>query len=237
VSTNTDIHHLAAAYALDAVDDRERAAFEAHYPSCDVCRTDVLEYRDTLAQLADAAPVAPGADVRDRVLAEIARTRQLSPLLPVSELAERRRRRRRVLSTTLAAAAAMVLVVAGALLVSRDDQPAFADELAAVLAQPDARLVPLDGDAGTVRVVWSDEADRAAFLADDLPAAPDGEAYELWLIDDGGAVPMHLLDPAADGEVRATFDIRASPVAWGVTLEPVEGSAAPTGEILYVAEV
>ena len=48
---------------------------------------------------------------------------------------------------------------------------------------------------------------------------------------------MRLLDPAADGEVRATFDIGASPVAWGVTLEPATGSAAPTGEILYVAEV
>ena len=28
---NGDIHQLAAAYALDAVDERERAEFEAHY--------------------------------------------------------------------------------------------------------------------------------------------------------------------------------------------------------------
>jgi anti-sigma factor RsiW len=36
-----DIHQLAAAYALDALDDRERAEFEAHYPTCPVCRPEV----------------------------------------------------------------------------------------------------------------------------------------------------------------------------------------------------
>ena len=31
--SDIDIHHLAAAYALDALDSHERAAFEAHYPA------------------------------------------------------------------------------------------------------------------------------------------------------------------------------------------------------------
>ena len=41
--TEIDVHHLAAAYALDALDDRERMAFEGHYGSCEVCHTDVQE--------------------------------------------------------------------------------------------------------------------------------------------------------------------------------------------------
>ena len=46
-----DIHQLAAAYALDAVDERERAEFEAHYPTCPVCRPEVAGFRETLSQV------------------------------------------------------------------------------------------------------------------------------------------------------------------------------------------
>jgi anti-sigma-K factor RskA len=244
VSTgNVDIHHLAAAYALDAVDDAERHAFEAHFHSCEVCRADVADHRETLARLAGASPVAPSASVKDRVLAEIAHTRQLSPLLPegVGDLAERRRRRRRTVGTTvLAAAAALMMFVAGAFLVDVRGT-GFVDDVAAVLDDPDARFVSLTPDetvgaTGSMRVVWSPTSGRAVLLGDDLPQAPDGEAYELWLIDADGPQPMRLLDRAADGEVRAVFDIAREPAAWGVTIEPATGSPAPTGDILFLAE-
>jgi anti-sigma-K factor RskA len=242
--SDIDIHHLAAAYALDALDARERVAFEAHYPSCEVCRVDVLDFRSTLAVVAEAGAVAPPADLRRRVLDEIARTRQLSPHLPskVTDLADRRRRRRRTTATMLAAAAAVGLFAAGALLVGGSDSPAYATELANVLAHSDARFETLGGDGdGRVRVAWSGEAERAVLLADDLPEAPDGKAYELWLIDESGPVAMNMLDRAAGGEIRDAIvidgDVDREPTAWGITLEPTAGSASPTGEILYVTEV
>ena len=77
----------------------------------------------------------------------------------------------------------------------------------------------------------------AVLMGDELPPAPDGQAYELWLIDADGPVAMNVLDPASDGQLRETMDIDAEPTAWGVTLEPVTGSTAPTGEIMYLAEV
>ncbi|CAN5447795.1 hypothetical protein BH23ACT3_BH23ACT3_19380 [soil metagenome] len=243
MTNHIDIHHLAAAYALNAVDDAERQAFEAHFHSCEVCRVDVADHRETLARLAAASPVAPSASVRERVLAEINQTRQLSPLLPggVSDLAERRRRRRRSVSTTLlAAAAAVMMFVAGAFLVDIDGTD-FSDEVAAVLDDPDARFVTLAPDetvgaTGSVRVAWSPTTGRAVVLGDDLAPAPAGEAYELWLIDADGPQPMRLLDGASDGELRGVFDIATSPAAWGVTIEPETGSAEPTGDILFVAE-
>jgi anti-sigma-K factor RskA len=237
--TEIDIHHLAAAYALDALDDRERAAFEAHYPSCDVCRADVVEYRDTLGRLAAADPVDPPPAVRDRVMAEIGRTRQLSPLLPATIPSVADRRRRSGLASTLLAAAAAVMLVVAAALVLRggDDGEDFADELAAVLDQPDVRMVSLVGsDGGDVRVAWSDGAERAAVIGDGLPAPPDGSGYELWLIDESGPIPMQLLDTAEDGELHAVVDIDAVPIEWGITIEPLSGSASPTGPILFHAE-
>ena len=242
--SDIDIHHLAAAYALDALDAHERAAFEAHYPSCEVCSTDVLEFRSTLAVVAEAEAVPPPVDLKRRVMEEIAQTRQLSPLLPssVTDLAERRRRRRRMTATVLAAAAAAVVFTAGTLIVDGDDSPAYATELVKVLEHSDAQFATLLGDGdGQVRVAWSGAAERAVLLADDLPEAPDGMAYELWLIDEAGPVPMSVLDRADGGEIRDAIvmddDVDRRPAAWGITLEPAAGSATPTGDILYAAEV
>jgi anti-sigma-K factor RskA len=131
----------------------------------------------------------------------------------------------------------VVLVVAGALVISRDDGDDFADELAAVLDQPDVRMVSLVGsDGGDVRVAWSDDADRAAVIGDDLPAPPDGSAYELWLIGESGPIPMRLLDTAEGGELHAVLEIDAVPVEWGITIEPLSGSTSPTGPILFHAQ-
>jgi anti-sigma factor RsiW len=37
----SDIHALSGAYAVDAVDDIERASFERHLASCPTCRAEV----------------------------------------------------------------------------------------------------------------------------------------------------------------------------------------------------
>lgn len=242
---HVDVHHLAAAYALDAVDDVERRAFEAHFHSCEVCRADVADHRETLARVAAASPDEPSPEVRGRVLAEIGRTRQLSPLVPdgADEVTVRRRRHRRTVGGgLLAAAAAVVLFLAGAVLVDLGAGPGFGDEVAAVLADPDARLLSLAPDetvgaTGSIRVAWSPDTGRAVVLGDGLPPAPAGQAYELWLIDDTGPRPMRLLDAAADGALRGAFDVDGDPSAWGVTVEPDTGSDAPTGDILFLAEV
>lgn len=239
-----DIHHLAAAYALDAVDEQERRAFEAHYHECVACRADVRDHRETLAAIAAESPVAPSASVRERMLAEIAQTRQLSPLLPdgVSDLAERRRRRRRMTTSMLAAATLVVVLAAGAVFLTTGPSQTFGDHLAAVVDQPDSHFLTLAAtDAhhgpGVVRVTWSEAAGRAIVLGDDLPAAPAGTAYELWMIDERGPQPMRLLDAADHGELRGVFDIGATPTAWGVTVEPAGGSTVPTGDILFIAEI
>jgi anti-sigma-K factor RskA len=240
--SDIDIHHLGAAYALDALDERERAAFEAHYPACDVCRSDVLAFRETLTQLAAATATTPPAALKAAVMAEVAQTRQLSPLVPamVSDLSEHHRRRQRMFGGVLALAAAVAAFVVGGIVMNGPGSPAYADDLAAILGQDDGRLVVLGaaaGAPGVVKVAWSETGDRAVLLGDGLPAAPDGEAYELWLIGADGPVPMSVLDPADDGRIRSAFDLGGAPHAWGVTMEPSAGSLSPTGEILYVTEV
>jgi len=54
-----DLHHLAAAYALNALDEIERGEFEAHYPTCSICSAEVADYRETAALLAEATATPP----------------------------------------------------------------------------------------------------------------------------------------------------------------------------------
>ncbi|HWL45454.1 MAG TPA: anti-sigma factor [Ilumatobacter sp.] len=232
--TEVDIHDLAAAYALDALDPAERAAYEAHFTTCAACRGDVAELRETAAQLGGLTAATPPADLKSRVLAEVATTRQLAPrtasVVPLVP-----RRRGRVLAAVATVAAAVVLVMAAALVVGRGGNE-FNDQLAAMLADPSARMVELDGaGAGSVRLVW--DGARVAVVGIGLADPGSGQRYELWMVDSDGAHPMQLLDRADGGQVQRVLDAPGHAVAWGVTLEPVAGSPTPTEPMLFHADV
>jgi anti-sigma-K factor RskA len=233
--SDSEIHHLGAAYALDALDERERAAYEAHFATCEICRTDVGEFRAAAAELATLTAAPPPPAVKARVMAEIANTRQLSPLPPtVVRLSERRPNRGVVIALSIAAAALCFL--AGAVILGGRDSSSFGDEMAAMMEDPTFAMVELAGDGGgSFKVAWT--ADQAAVIGGDLPDPGDGKRYELWMIDDAGAHAMDMLDPASDGEVRRMMSIHGQPTGWGITIEPQAGSDVPTQPVLYQAAV
>src|SRR5688572_7103582 len=78
----SDIHALSGAYAIDALDDIERAQFERHLARCAECRAEVESLREASAMLAETAAVEPPADLRSRLLADI---RTVRPLPPVTQ--------------------------------------------------------------------------------------------------------------------------------------------------------
>src|SRR3954452_2650162 len=230
--SDIDVHQLAAAYALDALDERERAEFEAHYPTCPDCRPEVAGYREALSHVAASVAVTPPTSLKSAVMTQIGNTRQLSPLLPESvvSLANHRERRQR-LSLIVAAAAAMILIAVGAFVVGRksgsgDDYSAAA---AAVLAMPDARTATLPGTGrGSFKVAWSAADGKAVVIGDGLPDPGDGKAYELWAIDAAGPHALRLLDKAEGERVRRVIDVEGSPTQWAVTVEPAGGVDGPS---------
>ena len=233
--SDIEIHHLGAAYALDALDERERIAYEAHYATCEICRTDVREYREAAAELGTLAATVPPADVKARVMSEIATTRQLAPLPPsVARLTDRRRRP--VVTAIASIAAAAVVFLAGAVILGNRGDDSFGDQVAAMMEDPSFMMVELAGESGgSVKVAWT--AGQAAVIGGDLPDPGPGKRYELWMIDSAGPHPMSLLDPAHDGEIRRVMAFEGSPGGWGVTIEPEAGSDTPTEPVLYQAEV
>jgi anti-sigma-K factor RskA len=230
-----EIHELSAAYALDALDPADREAFEEHLARCPECREAVAAFQDLAADLAhgaDAPPPPPA--LRDRILAEARRDGSNVVAFP----------RRRWLLPVAGAAAVAAGIAALALSfwtadLSRqlDDERAalhLSQEAVAVLADPDARRVPLDGAEGMLVV---DEGSGEGWLVlRGLESAPSKRTYEAWVIEDGEAVPAGLFP---GGGVSTVVPLTA-PVPDGaivaVTVEATGGVEQPTRDPVFTSE-
>jgi anti-sigma-K factor RskA len=236
--TSPDIHTLGGAYALDAVDDLERAAFDRHLAECEACTVEVAEYRAVAARLADGAWSVPPPRMREQVVARAAATPQLPPAGQRRSAPSPVTRWRRI-----AAAAAVVGVLGlGAAATTYtvqeqrlgDERVAVAaaqqraDRIQAVLAAPDAALRAGDlTGGGRVTVVVSDSVNAGVVvLADAPPPGPD-RAYQLWVVDDVTPVSVGLL-PAGQTQATELIEGVRGRSAFAVSLEPAGGSPVPS---------
>ncbi|MFH8729859.1 anti-sigma factor [Streptomyces termitum] len=233
-----DLHSLAAAYALHALDPEEREDFAAHLAHCEECRGDVAGFEETAARLAAAAGQHPPEELKRRTLDAVEGVRQLPPRVPATGRVPRlvRTLRRRAVPLGLAAGLAAATVLGG-LVVRQHQENEDArlragqaerrlEAVGAVLAAPDARTAhgrTTDGALATV--VTSERRNQAVFAAAGLPAPARGHTYQLWLGLEGTMRPAGFLH--ADGTVLLDGD-PAGATAVGLTVEPSGGSARPT---------
>lgn len=227
---SAEIHALSGAYAIDALSDTERAAFEAHLATCTACRDEVASLRETGAVLGATASVAPPASVRNAVLAGITGVRPLPPVVATDPSAPVPPLRRHWQTFLVAAAAAVLVIVGGAAIWhpwSGDTPVSVADQ---VLDAPDATRFSARIGPGTVTLVRSVSLGKAVVLSDDLALPPDGRAYELWLQSPtGDMTPAGLLPPSTSQKFLLIGDAAAATAA-GITVEPASGSPTPTAE-------
>jgi len=228
----SDIHALVGAYAVDALDDIERAAFERHLAECPACQSEVAGLLEAAAMIGSAVAAEPPAGLRDRVLADIATVRPLPPPVErptVSSITGGRTRfRRRAL---VAAAAAVIALGAGAAVVQPWDDNTSPQQLTAseqlLASADDAETFTDEVDGGgEVTVVRSSAANQAVLVASGLPEPPEGSVYELWLIHEGDMVPAGLIS-GGEHELPLKGD-PATALGFGITIEADGGS--PTGE-------
>jgi anti-sigma-K factor RskA len=239
-----DIHALAGAYALDALDREERVFFEAHLAMCEACRAEVSEYHVTAAALAAAAEERPPAGMRARVLAGIDVTRQLSPL-PVPTPA---RRPRPLLATVAAGLAVAVLGLSGLLVWQSQrigdlergapDLAAEVEGMAALLAAPDQHAVQLStANGGSARFVYSPSRNLGVLVGEELGDLPEDRVYQLWLFHDGTPVDAGTFSAVAGRSTAwATATVTGAQVV-AVTVEPAPGVPQPTGPVVLSADL
>ena len=141
-------------------------------------------------------------------------------------------RRRRTLPWLIAAAAAIAIATPTGILLAGRDAPVPAAECVAE-AEDVAVLLPQVGDGG--QVARSATCDAAVVQMPPMPQAPDGQVYQLWLIDADQARPVGLV---ASEQEMVLADLRTGDVAVGVTLEPgPEGSLTPTSDPIWLVEL
>jgi hypothetical protein len=225
-----DIHALAGAYVLDAVDDVERAAFARHLAECETCALEVAELRETTTRLVDATWSAPPPRLREQVMAQIHRTRQVGPGRPERESSSAMARWRR--RTAIAVAAGFLAAGAGAttyVVQERQVQRerAVTASVQEVLAAPDVvvRSSEVQG-GGRMTLLMSRSLDRGVVVVD-ATAPADDRAYQLWAVESGGPRDAGVL-AAGSGSATTVIDGIAAANQVALTLEPAGGSAAPS---------
>jgi anti-sigma-K factor RskA len=229
--TAHEIHALSGAYAVDALDDLERARFEEHLAACAECRAEVASLQSATLLLSELSETAPPAELRAKILDDIKTVR---PLPPVVARIEARRPRR--WSGLVAAAAAAAVFVGGGTFAwqqATDDRPTIsaADQ---VIASADVKRVDVDlpGEA-TASVYRSVALGKAALVTSRMPAPPSGRVYQLWLQKAGRMVPAGLMPSGSDQKL--VIDGSADDAtAVGITVEPDGGSAHPTSPPIAV---
>lgn len=249
-----DIHMLSGAYALDALDAEQAAAFERHLDSCPDCRAEVESFTSAVSHLADDSTEAPPARLRDSVLTSITQVRPLPPMVPsdssgdvvsdnptaVVTLEARRARR---LTTWLAIAAAVLAVAtvgavwrAASLQGEVSQLTATAAELNAVLTAPDAQTI-VQGEATARATVVMSASEGAAVLLTQGLVAPQGSTYQVWYVSSAGVASSAGFVPSTSGTPTVLVGDPTQAAAVGVTLEPAGGSPQPTTDPVIVMEL
>lgn len=244
-SAHADVKGNASAYVLDALDESERIAFEAHLATCSECAAEVVALRGARNALAHAVPQrTPRPELRARVLASFAAgTAQAPPGDPgVAHGATQgavRGDSRSWIPIAAALALATGLGVYAFLLQDRvDDLQASAE----VIAAPDVVRIDLAGQPtapqSSGRAHWSRERGMV-FATSNLPPAPAGKVYQVWVVTAQAPISAGLVtpDPAGGGVTYFSTPIDIPPpTAVAVTLEPAGGVPAPTGEFYLVGK-
>ncbi len=194
-------------------------------------RASVLASIASVEQLPADEPVGVGG--RPSVPSGVAATPPAGSFRPTS-LADVRRRRR--FAPLLAAAAALVLIAIGGIVVTTRNNDSPDDPIAAVLDATDVTTRTLDGSLGTtLEVAYSADEGAMVVIGDQVPDIADDETYQIWLVDDTGALPAGTFRPDVSGHVAVRVDVDPSDFVVGVTLEPSGGSEQPTLPILASA--
>jgi anti-sigma-K factor RskA len=240
-----------ALLALEALQGDERVTLEKHLEGCSSCRSELERLRGDLALLAlSASGPAPPRRSRERLLKAIAKE-------PRAQKIGAARRSSWTHLPWLAAAA--LLLVAGFFWQQSDrlaqrvarlrDESAQqqaqlerAREVVSTLTSTDALRVTLVAAQAPPqpqgKAIYVRERSSLIFLASNMPALPPQRSYELWLIPTNGApIPAGMFKPDARGSatvVEPPLPGGVEAKAFAITVEPEQGSSAPTMPIVMM---
>ena len=206
-----------ASYALGALPAEEVRGFERHLSHCELCQTDL----ESLRPAVDALPmsvesVEPPPELRRRIMAEV------DADVKRRRAAARADRGSRFAFRPLPAmAAACALLVGGvAVGVAVNDEPRERSRVVRSADAPRGTSAKLEVRGG-----------NGTLVVDDMPKAPVGRVYQVWLRRPGGSPEPTdaLFEVRRDGKAKVAVPGDLDDVQQVlVTHEPRGGSSVPT---------
>ncbi len=232
----------AGAYMLRALPAADHAGFSEHLRTCRACRHEVEQLQIVVDTLPIAAPqLVPPTELKDRIMrvvnAEAQLLRATGPEADRVPAQVKPRRSRWAVGLWLRPIAAgglasvlIALGVAGGVLMSSDGT-----------STPPTRSLAADVTAAGSKAIVSLQDGRAALHVTNLPSAPAGKVYQVWIQRPGSdPEPTHTLFNVRKSDGSAVVRIEER-VRKGerilVTDEPDGGSLTPTGQTVIDASL
>jgi anti-sigma-K factor RskA len=219
-----EVEELIGVYAVGALDRAEQIDVRDHLASC-ANHPDAVDLQVVATSLAFAvSDEQPTPRLKTRLLDAVraetgasTRTQRVGLLGWLGRLKPQ-------IAIPYAVAGALAVVVA-ALLLTNDG------------ASDTPTTVTLTGSGDARAVVRQLEDGLVVMEADGLEPLPADQTYQVWGITDQGPQSLGLLGPAPEGEALGAMRGDLSEVnAVAVTIEPAEGSTAPTTDPVLSAE-
>jgi anti-sigma-K factor RskA len=248
--TPAELDELLAVYALDAVDEHERAQVEEWIARTPRARREVDELREAASMLTSTlgADDDVPTDLWSRIESHLAEAPPPLRLAPVFDLDDARRDEstRRPRSNRgawlvgIAATLVAVLAIAFAVVEAQrnSDQDARLDQMAldmrgrvmeevatTAAMEPGARTAHLVSDNGDVMANVVTTADGRGYLVvKKLPKLPEGQTYQLWaLMPDGMTPTMVSVGVLGRSPTVSAFTTDTKVMGYGLTMEDAPG--------------
>jgi len=90
------------------------------------------------------------------------------------------------------------------------------------------------------RLIWNEEQKRVWFVADNLPARPKGQTYQLWVSEDGRYESLGTFIPDGSGFARYVATVPEGMKGYDaavVTIEQAGGAAERSGPSVFAADL
>ncbi len=228
----SELLDLIPAYALEALEPDEKRQVEALLKTDAEAQQLLAEYQDITTNLILATPArrAPAhlqSDLRQRLVAN-------RPQGQASTLLIRPERRRMSIWVPLLAAAAVIAIVFG-VIAYLNSNPAE-DLYNKIKAMPGYKTMQIptgDPNAPAGEMVASPDGTQAVIRLVHMPTLQSDSTFQLWLINDSGPQSGGLFSfKQADATYYVVVPLDSKNVmdfkAYGVSVEPANGSDAPT---------
>ena len=232
---------LKDAYALGALPEDERSEFERYLATRPDLRAEVEELGNVAGLLALLPKEQePAPEIRRRIMDTVeaeavpSRADQRSWLAGLRDAVGAR-------DLALGAAAMLVIGLFSWSLLLQGEVRDLQGRVQSLQGQPEGPQMIALGGAGAERGARAElvtlTGDRAVLVAEDMPPAPEGKTYQIWVIKGDTPEPSGLFEPEG-GSIAAMVE---KPVegadAVAVTVEPKGGSPKPTSDPMLVGEV